>query len=83
MRECLITSYQIFELEHLPQSLSVIGSGVIEIELAQAMQRLGVDTTIFARSRKVGSPSSPKLQTIAQDTLSQELNIKKMDKHKA
>ncbi len=76
MRERLITSDQIFELENLPQSLVVIGSGVIAIELAQAMQRLGVETTIFARSRKVGSLSSPELQTIAQNTLSQELNIK-------
>jgi len=50
----LITSDQIFELEKLPQSLAVIGSGVIAIELAQAMQRLGVKTTVFARSRKVG-----------------------------
>ncbi len=56
--------------------MTVIGSGVIAIELAQAMQRLGVETTIFARSRKVGSLSSPELQTIAQNTLSQALNIK-------
>ncbi|WP_291338774.1 dihydrolipoyl dehydrogenase [Acinetobacter sp. UBA801] len=74
--ERLITSDQIFELEKIPQTLAVIGSGVIAIELAQAMQRLGVNTTIFARSRKVGSLSSPELQKIAQDTLSKELNIK-------
>jgi dihydrolipoamide dehydrogenase len=54
----------------------VIGSGVIAIELAQAMQRLGVKTTVFARSRKVGSLTSPELQKIAQNTLSEELNIK-------
>ena len=53
-----------------------IGSGVIAIELAQAMQRLGVKTTVFARSRKVGSLTSPKLQKIAQDILAEELNIK-------
>jgi dihydrolipoamide dehydrogenase len=73
--ELLITSDQIFELEDLPQSLAVIGSGVIALELAQAMQRLAVDVTMFARSRKVGSLTSPKLQQIAQDTLSKELNI--------
>ncbi|OAL75732.1 dihydrolipoamide dehydrogenase [Acinetobacter sp. SFB] len=72
----LITSDQIFELETLPKSLAVIGSGVIAIELAQAMQRLGVKTTIFARSRKVGSLTSAKLQKIAQNILSEELNIK-------
>jgi dihydrolipoamide dehydrogenase len=72
----LITSDQIFELEKLPQSLAVIGSGVIAIELAQAMQRLGVKITVFARSRKVGALSSPALQKLAQDEISKNLNIK-------
>ncbi|MFW1859751.1 dihydrolipoyl dehydrogenase [Acinetobacter defluvii] len=73
--ERLITSDQIFELEKLPKSLAVIGSGVIAIELAQAMQRLGVETTIFARSKKVGSLSSPQLQELAQNVISQELKV--------
>ncbi|AYO53185.1 dihydrolipoyl dehydrogenase [Acinetobacter wuhouensis] len=72
----LITSDEIFELNTLPKSIAVIGSGVIAIELAQAMHRLGVETTIFARSKKVGVLSSPTLQNIAQDELSKELNIK-------
>lgn len=75
LQERLITSDQIFELEKLPKSLAVIGSGVISIELAQAMQRLGVETTVFARSQKVGALSSPQLQELAQLTISQELNI--------
>lgn len=74
--DLLITSDQVFELEKLPKRLAVIGSGVIAIELAQAMQRLGVETTVFARSQKVGSLSSPNLQEIAQKTLGQSLNIK-------
>lgn len=72
----LITSDEIFELEALPKSIAVIGSGVIAIELAQAMQRLDVKTTVFARSKKVGVLSSPLLQEIAQIELSKELNIK-------
>ena len=71
----LITTDQIFELETLPKSLAVIGSGVIALELAQAMHRLGVETTIFARSKRVGILSSPKLQDLAQNELSKELNI--------
>ncbi len=71
-----LTSDEIFELSQLPKSLAVIGSGVIAIELAQAMQRLGVSTTMFARSQKVGSLSSPTLQSLAQKELSQEINIK-------
>ena len=73
--EYLISSDDIFELKKLPQSLAVIGSGVIAIELAQAMHRLGVKTDIFARSRKVGTLSSSLLQTQAQVILSQELNL--------
>ena len=72
----LITSDEIFELEQLPKSIVVIGSGVIALELAQAMQRLGVKTTIFARSRKVGTLTSPLLQKMAQELLSQEIEIK-------
>ncbi|WP_089605623.1 dihydrolipoyl dehydrogenase [Acinetobacter piscicola] len=72
----LVTSDEIFELKTLPKSIAVIGGGVIAIELAQAMQRLGVETTVFARSKKVGVLSSPQLQEIAQIELSKELNIK-------
>ena len=76
LKDKLITSDQIFELEKLPNSIAVIGSGVIAIELAQAMTRLNVDTTVFARSKKVGVLSSPMLQQLAQDELSNEINIK-------
>src|SRR5690606_13167867 len=76
LKEKYITSNEIFEFSQLPKSLAVIGSGVIAIELAQAMQRLGVDTTLFARSQKVGALTSPALQKLAQEQLSKELNIK-------
>lgn len=72
----LISSDQIFELSILPQSMAVIGSGVIALELAQALHRLGVEITIFARSKKVGILTSPQLQQLAQDTLAAELNLK-------
>ncbi len=72
----LITSDEVFELATLPKSIAVIGSGVIAIELAQAMHRLSVETTIFARSKKVGVLTSSNLQHIAQTELSKELNIK-------
>ncbi len=75
LQDRLLTTDQIFELKTLPKSLAVIGSGVIAIELAQAFHRLGVKTTIFARSKKVGILSSPALQELAQQILSQELDI--------
>ena len=71
----LITTDQIFELDTLPKSLAVIGSGVIALEIAQAMHRLGVETTIFARSKRIGIFTSSKLQQLAQEELSKELNF--------
>ena len=72
----LITSDEVFELEKLPDSVAVVGSGVIALELAQALQRLKVKTTVFARSRKVGTLTSPALQTLAQELLSREIEFK-------
>lgn len=71
----LITTDQIFELNTLPKSIAIIGSGVIALEIAQAMHRLGVETTIFARSKRIGIFTSPKLQQLAQEELSKELNF--------
>ncbi|KAF7276613.1 hypothetical protein GWI33_010029, partial [Rhynchophorus ferrugineus] len=76
LNDRFLTTDQIFELPQLPKSLAVIGSGVIAIELAQAFHRLGVETTIFARSNKVGILSSPKLQDMAHEELLRELNIR-------
>lgn len=75
LQERLITSDQIFELEQLPKSIAILGSGVIAIELAQALNHLGVQTTVFARSKRVGVLSSPFLQELAQKEISKNLNI--------
>lgn len=71
----LITTDQIFELKTLPKSIAVIGSGVIALEIAQAMHRLGVETTIFARSKRIGVLTSSRLQQLAQKELGKELKI--------
>ena len=39
------------------------------------MHRLGVETTIFARSKRIGIFTSPRLQQLAQEELSKELNF--------
>ena len=50
----LLTNDSVFELPDLPRSLAVLGTGVIGIELGQAMHRLGVQVTILNRSHRVG-----------------------------
>lgn len=42
------TYRQIFENDHLPQTMVVIGGGPVGVEIAQAYQRLGTQVTIFA-----------------------------------
>ena len=42
LRVDVLTSDDVFELPDLPSSLAVIGTGVIALELGQAMHRLGV-----------------------------------------
>ena len=44
-----ITNEDIFSLKAQPKKLAIIGGGVIATELAQAMQRLGSQVTIFER----------------------------------
>jgi len=48
---------------------------VIALEIAQALHRLGVETTIFARSKRIGILTSSKLQQLAQKELGKELKI--------
>src|SRR5690606_206614 len=41
VRDRLLTSDDIFELTRVPASLAVIGTGIVGLELGQALQRLG------------------------------------------
>lgn len=75
LKEKYITTDDFFELKRVPKSIAIIGSGAIAIELAQALQRLEVDTTVFARSDKIGILTSENLQNIAKKEVKKELKI--------
>lgn len=49
-RPMVMTNETIFNLTKAPKKLIVVGTGVIGLELGQAMQRLGVPTTVLGRS---------------------------------
>ena len=51
--ECVITSDDLLKLRHLPESLVVVGGGVIGTEFASMFARLGVRVTLVARSLRV------------------------------
>jgi dihydrolipoamide dehydrogenase len=71
----LDTTESIFELDDLPSSLAVVGLGVIALELGQAFHRLGVKTTLYGRSGKIGPFAHPKMQQEVLEVLQKELDI--------
>jgi dihydrolipoamide dehydrogenase len=75
LRDDVDTTDSIFELDELPGSLAVVGLGTIALELGQAFHRLGVRTTLYGRSGRIGSFSHPEMQQSVLRTLQQELDI--------
>jgi dihydrolipoamide dehydrogenase len=78
--ERVITSDAVFEWTDLPQSVAVVGSGVIGLELGQALARLGVRVTLFARGNKVAQLTDPLVLREANAVLARELDIRFMTK---
>ena len=56
-----LTSESIFELEELPKRLIVLGGGPIGCEIAQALSRLEVETTLVQRGRHLLPKDDPEL----------------------
>ena len=71
--ERVVTSDDVFYWQDLPESVAVFGSGVVGLELGQALHRLGVRVRIFARSERLGGLTDPKVSTYARETLKKEL----------
>ena len=71
----LIVNDDVFAWQTLPQSVAVIGTGVIGLELAQALHRLGVRVRVFGRGNRLGPLTDPVLQDVARQTLGGELDM--------
>jgi len=65
--ERLIVSDDVFEWRKLPESVAVVGAGVIGLEIAQALVRLGVRVRLFNRGERVGPLTDPEVVAIARD----------------
>ncbi len=71
----LITSDDVFDWQTLPASVAVVGGGVIGLELAQALDRLGVRVKMLARNRRLGPLTDPALSAKALALFTHELSI--------
>jgi dihydrolipoamide dehydrogenase len=71
----VITSDDVFDWQDLPRSVAVIGTGVIGLELGQALTRLGVRVSVFARGGSVAQLSDPVVLRSAARVMSEELDL--------
>ena len=71
----LIVNDDVFDWIDLPKSVAVYGAGVIGLELAVALHRLGVRVRLFARGQRVGPLSDPELQALARELFGEELPL--------
>ncbi|MGZ8319327.1 MAG: dihydrolipoyl dehydrogenase [Telluria sp.] len=72
----VIVSDQVFDWTDLPESVAVIGTGVIGLELGQALARLGVRVAFYARGGSVANISDPAILQAAAKALGQELDLR-------
>lgn len=69
----LLVNDDVFSWTDLPASLAVVGTGVIGLELAQALHRLGVRVRLYGRSPAVGPLTDPALQALSAQVFAAEL----------
>ncbi|MFO1253787.1 MAG: dihydrolipoyl dehydrogenase [Inhella sp.] len=71
--ERLIRNDELFDWHDLPRAVLVLGAGVIALELAQALHRLGVRVRMVGRSQRVGPLTDPVLQALSRELLGAEI----------
>jgi len=71
-RPMVMTNETVFNLTKQPKKMLVIGAGVIGMELAQAMQRLGVQVTVLGRSGRVLPKEDEDIAQIVKDQMEKD-----------
>lgn len=72
----LLVSDDVFELRDLPRSIAVFGTGIVALELGQALARLGVRTVFFSPLAALGPFTDPELAAAARGILGAELDLR-------
>ncbi len=71
----ILTTDTVFEVADLPASLAVLGAGPVGLELAQAMARLGVATSVFDPGDSLGGLGDPDLKRAAREIFSEAFDL--------
>jgi dihydrolipoamide dehydrogenase len=75
VRDRVIVNDDVFELDDIPESVAVIGTGIIGLELGQALHRLGSRTKFFSHSSHLGPISDPEVKKVVREVLGAELDL--------
>jgi pyruvate/2-oxoglutarate dehydrogenase complex dihydrolipoamide dehydrogenase (E3) component len=67
-----ITNRELFSLEHLPESMIVLGGGPIGTEMSQAFCRLGTRVTLVDMADQILSKEDPDMAAVVQHRLTEE-----------
>ncbi len=71
----ILTNDEIFERDDLPSSAVVFGTGVIALELAQALHRLRVRVLVLGRSGRIGPFTDPRVQESAREFFLNDIDL--------
>jgi len=66
------TSDDVLNLDYLPQSVVVLGGGVVACELAQFLQRMGAKVTLVQRSGRILKECSPEAAAVVEQAFRDE-----------
>jgi len=72
----LIISDDVFDWDDLPDSVAVIGAGVIGLELGQALHRLGVRVTVFGRGARLAQIADDVVNKKAIESIGAEIDLR-------
>lgn len=71
----IITTDEFFELETLPESMAIIGLGVIGLELGQSLNRLGVNVVGIDQQEVISDLKDPVINKVAIDIIGKEMTM--------
>jgi dihydrolipoyl dehydrogenase len=74
-RDRIITTDEFFELEDLPESIAVIGLGVIGLEIGQSLGRMGLEVTGIDQLMTIGGLSDPEVAKTAIEVIGKEMPL--------
>ncbi|MFO1140970.1 MAG: dihydrolipoyl dehydrogenase [Amaricoccus sp.] len=71
----VVVNDDVFDWQDLPKSVAVVGTGVIGLELGQALARLGVRVRTFGRDGRIAMLTDPDVRAAASNALKDEIGL--------